>query len=187
MSLYRVALAICGLGALVLAWSIISTNRQGKAERGTRPALWLAGLACEGIAVVPVLASLSERWATPPDAATITLAMACELWGITALIGAAVALRGGLAFRADPVSDQPLIRHGIFRIVRHPFYSGLAAISIGAALLLASSLGAVLSFALVVIGIELRIYVEDRALMRHFGEAYVQYRREVARYLPLIR
>lgn len=84
-------------------------------------------------------------------------------------------------------ADHALERGGPYRWVRHPGYlgsllclNGLAMAS-GSAFVLVASLAATLS------AYGYRIRVEDRMLMRTFGEPYAAYRREVSALVPLKR
>lgn len=81
--------------------------------------------------------------------------------------------------------DQPLVRTGPYRFVRHPLYAGLLAAALGQALILGRprALAAVGIF----IGAYLRkISYEEAALRRHFGEAYSAYSAEVPALLPRV-
>ena len=109
-----------------------------------------------------------------------------------ALLLSGVALRAaafrtlGRRFRTEiEVVDAVLVRKGVYRFLRHPSETGLLAASIGAALLLQSTIGFVVwCVALLPVTLE-RLSLEESALERRFGKAYERYAEEVGGLLPL--
>jgi protein-S-isoprenylcysteine O-methyltransferase Ste14 len=82
--------------------------------------------------------------------------------------------------------DHELIRTGPYRWVRHPTYTGLLLAVLGTAIALGEWRG-VIAFVLVTAAFVRKIAIEERFLTRHFGEAYMHYRREVSSLVPLLR
>jgi protein-S-isoprenylcysteine O-methyltransferase len=86
--------------------------------------------------------------------------------------------------RARP--DQPVIRAGPYRLVRHPSYTAGMMMFIGIGL----ALGSWFSFALLTIvtiaTYGYRVVIEERALLDTIGEAYRSYTRETKRFIPYI-
>jgi protein-S-isoprenylcysteine O-methyltransferase len=86
--------------------------------------------------------------------------------------------------RARP--DQPVIRAGPYRLVRHPSYTAGMMMFIGIGL----ALGSWFSFALLTIATiatyGYRVVIEERALLDTIGEAYRSYTRETKRFIPYI-
>jgi len=87
-------------------------------------------------------------------------------------------------FRCQPYRPIPFTRRWMYRFSRHPMMAGVF-IGLWATpimqvdhLLLAVGLSAYIAVG---------IAFEERALTRHFGETYRQYRREVGRFLPRLR
>jgi protein-S-isoprenylcysteine O-methyltransferase Ste14 len=80
--------------------------------------------------------------------------------------------------------DHRLIRTGLYRLVRHPSYSGLLLVFLGLGL----SLGNWLSVAVVVIPffavLLYRIRVEESSLVEALGQDYVEYCKTTKRLLP---
>lgn len=91
--------------------------------------------------------------------------------------------------RGTPLpADAPrhLVTAGLFRHVRNPIMAGELLVIWAVALFLAS-LGAVLyAVAISVLAHLAVVYVEEPELRRRFGESYVEYCREVPRWLPKI-
>lgn len=77
------------------------------------------------------------------------------------------------------------MRHGVYRFLRHPSETGLLAASLGAAILLQSTIGFVV-WCVALLPVTLaRWSLEESALERRFGKAYERYAEEVGGLLPL--
>jgi protein-S-isoprenylcysteine O-methyltransferase len=83
-------------------------------------------------------------------------------------------------------ADQPVIRTGPYRLVRHPSYTAGMMMNIGVGV----ALGSWLSFAILTIGTIAtylyRVRVEEWALLDTIGEPYRSYMRESKRFIPYI-
>jgi protein-S-isoprenylcysteine O-methyltransferase Ste14 len=81
-------------------------------------------------------------------------------------------------------SDHHLVRHGVYRHVRHPSYTGSLLSFFGLGL----SLGDFLSLLVILVPISLaflyRITVEEKALLDAFGNEYLEYRTATSRLIP---
>jgi protein-S-isoprenylcysteine O-methyltransferase Ste14 len=78
-----------------------------------------------------------------------------------------------------------LIVSGPYRAVRHPIYAGLLFALLGSAL----QHGLVRSFLAVltcVVGLYLKVSVEEEFMVQRFGEAYLRYRRNVSTLVPFL-
>ena len=85
----------------------------------------------------------------------------------------------------DP--PQRLVVRGIYRQVRNPMISGVFLVLLGEAALLGSP--PLLAWFLVVFGVN-AVYIpsiEERGLLNRFGEEYLDYRRNVPRWIPRLR
>lgn len=80
--------------------------------------------------------------------------------------------------------DHPLIRHGLYRYVRHPSYTGALVAHLGLGLSFVSLVSLALSTIPFLIATTYRIRVEEHALRQKFGEAYVTYSEETWRLVP---
>lgn len=110
------------------------------------------------------------------------------------LVGVAAWQLGGLElvgmktvwhlYRGEPVPETEFQTPGVYRWVRHPLYLGtLAAIWLTPSMTHDHLLFAEIMTAYVLIGMRL----EERGLVRRFGEAYRQYQGEVPMLLPFPR
>ena len=83
-------------------------------------------------------------------------------------------------------ADQPVIRTGPYRLVRHPSYTAGMMMNIGVGV----ALGSWVSFVILTIGTIAtylyRVRVEERALLNTIGEPYRSYMRESKRFIPYI-
>ena len=76
-----------------------------------------------------------------------------------------------------------LATDGPYAVTRHPMYTGLLAMVLGAALVWNSVVTLVLAV-LLVVPFAIQARIEEPLLEAHFGEAYREYRRRVPRLLP---
>jgi protein-S-isoprenylcysteine O-methyltransferase Ste14 len=81
--------------------------------------------------------------------------------------------------------EHELIRSGPYRLVRHPIYTGLLVMFVGTTLHI-GQLRCLFGLLLMVIGFWIKISQEERLLVRHFPEAYPNYRREVKALIPFL-
>lgn len=121
------------------------------------------------------------------------------LWARTASIGAAAALltiaglavavwaratlggnwSGSVTFK----EDHELIVRGPYALVRHPIYSGLFLMGLGAAVD-STRLAAFVVLGLTTIFFVIKARYEERLMLRHFADGYVQYRQRVKGFIP---
>lgn len=80
-------------------------------------------------------------------------------------------------------TKMPLQIKGLHRYMRHPLYSGTLLLCIGICMALPQLKNwyvLILMFVYLLIG----IWLEEKKLIRHFGDAYVQYKKRVKRLIP---
>ena len=83
--------------------------------------------------------------------------------------------------------DHQLVTTGAYRLIRHPIYASMLCMLLGTGTLLAPWFLFLPAIVLFLIGIEIRVRVEDGLLAGRFGDRFDAYRRQVAAYLPYIR
>jgi len=83
-------------------------------------------------------------------------------------------------------AEHALIRSGPYALVRHPIYTGLL-LALAGTLLARGTLGALLGFSLLVLGVLLKIRQEEQLLVGHFGAAYRDYQALVPAVVPRFR
>ncbi|NIK12038.1 methyltransferase family protein [Alkalibacillus almallahensis] len=100
-------------------------------------------------------------------------------WGIRTL---------GKQFTRHVYVDQAdvLIKHGPFKWLRHPLYTGLLLIMTGFTLINLSFIGFLLVFSWFIPTIIHRIQLEESILIESFGHSYEQWMKQRARLIPFI-
>lgn len=83
-------------------------------------------------------------------------------------------------------SDQVVCRKGIYNIIRHPGYVGLFFINIGPSIMLNIHILIVFIAVITIISLILRVRVEEKMLINHFGSSYLMYLKEVPACFPEI-
>ena len=105
--------------------------------------------------------------------------------GLVFTLWARYTLAGNWSSDVTFKQNHELIRKGPYRYVRHPIYTGLLVMFAGTSLYI-GQLRCLLGFPLVAIGFWIKLKQEERLLVRHFPEAYPNYRREVKALVPFI-
>lgn len=82
--------------------------------------------------------------------------------------------------------DQPVIRTGPYRLVRHPSYTGAMMMFIGIGLALGNILGFLVLTLTSMAAYGYRVAVEERALIEVIGEPYRSYMSECKRFIPFV-
>lgn len=81
-------------------------------------------------------------------------------------------------------AEQPVIQDGPYRWVRHPSYTSMLLALAGIGICLGNALTAVSFVVLPLLGVLVRIRVEERALLSRLGETYARYSRSRRRLIP---
>ncbi|HEX8335444.1 MAG TPA: isoprenylcysteine carboxylmethyltransferase family protein [Pyrinomonadaceae bacterium] len=103
----------------------------------------------------------------------------------TALRWAAIrALWSCFTVNVSILEGQRVVKSGLYRLVRHPSYTGLLLRYLGFGLALANWLSAALVFLPLLCATVYRMRVEEEALRKHFGEEYAEYADETKRLVP---
>lgn len=110
---------------------------------------------------------------------------------MTMLPGISIAIAGGLAFRRNKTTVNPLapekasaiVTEGVYRYSRNPMYVGLTLILTGWILALGNPVGIVLLPIMVWWLNRFQIEPEERALADRFGDTYDEYCRSVPRWV----
>jgi protein-S-isoprenylcysteine O-methyltransferase len=128
--------------------------------------------------------------ASPALSASVRLPRACAPLGLALEVGsiglrvwAMRTLRGHYARTLRVVDDQPVIRDGPYRLVRHPGYLGVLLLWTGAALTARNALAPALALTAVGTAYGHRMNAED-ALLRRDLPGYAEYAAATGRVLP---
>jgi len=152
-------------------------------DRGTRltyVAAWLgafliAGAASSGLR--PGSAWQLGRWSAAASLVVLWTGLAVRFWAVAVL---------GPAFRTTVEVDagQPVVDRGPYRFVRHPSYSGMLIIALGAGLSFGNWLALAALAALPLAATLRRINVEEAALADVLGQPYLAYQDRTKRLVP---
>lgn len=169
---------------LVLAATRRARGSAVRKDRGSFAVFWLALVAGVGGAVL----AGQERVAAMAAPAEVLAAVG------TTLVLAGMAIRWsavrtlGRFFTVDVAvaSDHRLVDRGLYRLVRHPSYTGLGLSFVG----LGVTLGSWLSLAALAVALApaaaYRIQVEEAALIEALGDPYREYARRTKRLIPFV-
>lgn len=146
-----------------------------------RGGIWAVAQLVVLIAAIALGPPTRDGWVLPrtPWAGRVLLLVSAAF-----AIAGFVALGRNLSPFPQPSAHGRLVRHGAYRVVRHPLYSSLILGSIGWALVWQSipSLAMGLMLALV---LDAKSRVEERWLRQKYSE-YAEYSRRVRRFIPWI-
>jgi protein-S-isoprenylcysteine O-methyltransferase Ste14 len=82
--------------------------------------------------------------------------------------------------------DQPVIEKGLYRVVRHPSYTGGLVMYLGTGLALTNWLSVSIIVGVGVVTYAYRVYVEEQALATAMGQPYLDYMIRTKRFIPFI-
>ncbi len=82
-------------------------------------------------------------------------------------------------------ADHELITTGPYRVTRHPIYTGLLIAFAGSALAVAEMRG-VIAFVIAFAALWRKLKLEERYMREQFGQAYIDYQRQVAAIVPIL-
>lgn len=156
-------------------------SRDGGSLRVLLGGMWIALFLAFPLAFV-------RAWSFPPGAQLPLFAVGLSLIALGSLLRRYCFRTLGQYFTGDvrARSDQPVIRTGPYRLVRHPSYTAGMMMFIGIGL----ALGSWFSFILLTIGTiatyGYRVKIEERALLDTIGEPYRSYMKETKRFVPYI-
>lgn len=106
--------------------------------------------------------------------------------GITFRIWAILTMGKNFTATVRIKKEHELIRTGPYAIVRHPSYSGAFLMITGIAVFLESLFSIFLTIFLMVIVYYIRIKSEEKVLINHFGNNYINYAKDKKRLFPFI-
>ncbi len=176
--------------AFLPEWKIVKGGREGAKDSGSKDSgsmkILLAGTGVALFVAYPI--AFVEAWSFP-----VSWHLPLFVAGLLLIVLGSLLRRYcwrtlGEYFTGDVRArqDQPVIRSGPYRLVRHPSYTAAMMMFIGIGL----SLGSWFSLALVTIAAiasySYRVAVEERVLLDTIGEPYVAYMKECKRFIPYI-
>ncbi|HTF80690.1 MAG TPA: isoprenylcysteine carboxylmethyltransferase family protein [Cytophagales bacterium] len=107
------------------------------------------------------------------------------LLGLGLMIWSRVALGRNWSGRIAIKEDHQLITTGPYAVARHPMYTGFIIAFFCTAILLGEVRG-VLAFLILIVGILMKIQLEEKFVKQVFGHHYMIYSKKVKRLIPFI-
>jgi protein-S-isoprenylcysteine O-methyltransferase len=168
-----------------VALAVVKRSRRGSAQsmdRGSMRRIWLSiGL---GLAL-----AIGAEW-VPAARLTVPLSLVRPaalvlMVGGLALRWAAILTLGRL-FTVDVAihADHTVVEHGLYRVMRHPSYTGLLLAFVGLGMLFANWLSMIGLLVPIVLAVLDRVRKEERALLESVGPAYAAYCARTKRFVP---
>ena len=179
---FDIVIALCW-GALIVAWAVSALFVKRTIERSPERAwLWTLIPLMAFFAIVRRAAGLQQTlW---PRTTTVgVLADLLTIAGLVVALWARVTLGRNWSGRVVFKEDHELIQRGPYAYVRHPIYSGILLMGLGAAVEF-GRLSGFLLVAATTAALALKWQSEERLMTRHFPEAYPEYRRRVKALIP---
>jgi len=181
-----VAAGYLAFGAILLFMRKRSRGKTRKADRSSVIAIFIQAFAFAIAWMIPrkpFTPFLPVDWH-----AQYIVAMLIVVLVLASLIFIATALRTlgkQWSLQARVLEHHELIRHGPYRIVRHPIYAGMFGMLVAGSLAYGHWLGLLIASLVYCIGTIIRIRSEEKLLREQFGSAYEEYVREVPAFTPL--
>lgn len=113
------------------------------------------------------------------------IGIAFIIGGIYIRIGAVLTLKKAFTLNVQIGKEQHLVTNGMYRVIRHPAYTGSICSLIGISLALRNIIAVVIVLICCLISYSIRIYVEEKALQVNFGE-YQSYKEHTYKMFPYI-
>jgi protein-S-isoprenylcysteine O-methyltransferase Ste14 len=191
-TLAAVGIAVC-VGVVVVVWvagavynafrSPHSASHAPRERTRSQPgssALIVVAVVCAGLAIAGRShfdsLAVGALWVRVLGLAVLVASTLFTLWARFSL--------GTMWSNAPKVKgDHQLRTHGPYAVTRHPIYTGLLGMLLGATLL--SGIGQwIVLFPAALIVFEVRIRMEERLMVATFPEEYPRYRRQVPQLIP---
>ncbi|MGV0812864.1 isoprenylcysteine carboxylmethyltransferase family protein [Mycolicibacterium boenickei] len=151
---------------------------------------WLAGVGFIAAIIVGVAAPLLQQLGFLSPIAHLQapwiqgLGIVLAVTGIAATVYAQLDMGESWRIGVDPGETTTLVRHGVFGLVRNPIFTAMLVFAGGITLMTPNPL-ALAACAVLLATIELQVrVVEEPYLQRTHGQAYLDYRGTVGRFLP---
>lgn len=108
----------------------------------------------------------------------------CLVSGIAIRLAAVATLRRQFTTAVTIMAQHRIVDSGPYRYVRHPAYLGLILSLLGVGLCSGNGVSLAVAAGLPLAAVVYRMHVEERALLRHFGPAYLEYSSRTKRLVP---
>ena len=175
-------------GAWVLYWFIAAFGAKPVRRRESAASrAWHVvplALAILLLAFPPHAGSVLDTRFMPQSRPLFWIGTAVLLGGLLLAVAARRHLGGNWSGTVTLKQDHTLTRSGPYRFVRHPIYTGILLGIIGSGVIALGEWRGLIALALITASFLRKIRIEEQYMLEQFGDAYAQYRREVAALVP---
>ena len=180
---YLVMMAFLIIQELLRRTPETKTLQRGSFEKGS---MLLIGVTLGVGLWVPLIVDILGIALFPISIFEGSVALAVMLIGLGLRAWAAVTLGGYYTRTLTTTKNHTVVTTGPYSWVRHPAYLGVILLWLGFGVL-SSSLVVALVFPVMFVAVYLyRISVEERMLVKVFGDTYVQYQRRTCKLIPFV-
>jgi protein-S-isoprenylcysteine O-methyltransferase Ste14 len=108
------------------------------------------------------------------------------LIGLIIRVSSILQLKQQFTYTVTKIEGHELIETGLYKIIRHPGYLGQLIIFLGISTCLSNWLSILLMIIPVFLGYLNRINVEEKFMVEHMGQKYLDYQKRTKRLIPTI-
>mgnify|MGYP001240548090 CR=1 FL=1 len=112
--------------------------------------------------------------------------MSLVVIGLMIRIHSILTLRQFFTYSVAKVENHEIIETGLYKFVRHPGYLGQLIIFMGISISISNWLSIFVMMLSVTLAYLYRIKVEERFMLEHLGEKYLNYQNRTKRLIPLV-
>jgi protein-S-isoprenylcysteine O-methyltransferase Ste14 len=114
------------------------------------------------------------------------IGMALVVIGLMIRIHSMLTLKQYFTYSVAKVENHKIIETGLYKFIRHPGYLGQLIIFFGISTSISNWLSVLVMMIPVTLGYLYRINVEERFMLEHLGEDYLNYQERTKRLIPMI-
>jgi protein-S-isoprenylcysteine O-methyltransferase Ste14 len=162
--------------------AIVKRSRGGasRRDRGSLAMLWFA-ITLAAFAGGTISSSV-RMGRMPREAFWIGIALIVA--GIVVRTAAIITLWRYFTVDVSIASGHEVVERGMYRLIRHPSYSGALLSFIGLGFAFRNWISLAVVLIVTYLALSYRVHVEEAALLDHFGDRYRDYMRRTKRFIP---
>jgi protein-S-isoprenylcysteine O-methyltransferase Ste14 len=183
-----VAIVAC-FGAVAAAWLAGAIYYESRAPAEQTRARYASPIAIATVVVITAVIAVPRSAWTPLEVHALwirLLGLAILLPATALTLWARLALGAMWSFAPVVKEAHSLRTSGPYAVTRHPIYTGLLGMFLGAGLLAGAGRW-VLYFPVYLVFLEFKLHIEERLMLAEFPEDYPRYRRRVPQLVPGLR
>ena len=169
----------------ILQFALFRPKEKGTPVKMAPQARW--GIFLQALGYWAIYLPARMLWAQPVPLWRLAPGIAFGLVGIWLASAGIRHLGKQWRINAALNADHELISTGPYQIIRHPIYGSMFAMMIMSTLMVGRLPWWPIGVALFILGIEIRVHVEDGLLRGRFGSQFEEWKKRVPAYLPGVR